>query len=70
MVSDLEKVTDHVIRIVFQHCIVRVHVVINSQGWLIGAWILGILARETSFERRVCRDGEVSSRTLSFLVLS
>jgi hypothetical protein len=68
MVSDLEKVTDHVIRIVFQHCIVRVHVVINSR--LVGAWILGILARETSFERRVCRDGEVSSRTLSFLVLS
>jgi hypothetical protein len=60
MVSDLEKVTEHVIRIVFHHSIVRVHVVINDQGWLIDAWILGILARTISFKRRVCWDGEVS----------
>jgi hypothetical protein len=73
MVSDLEKVTEHVIRIVFHHSIVRVHVVVNSQGRLIGAWIMGILARTTNFKHRVCQDGEVSfisrSRTLSFLVL-
>jgi hypothetical protein len=74
MASDLEKVAEHVIRIIFHHSIVQVHVVINSQGWLIGAWILGILARTTSFKHRVCQDGEVSfisrSQTLGFLVLS
>jgi hypothetical protein len=74
MVSNLEKVTEHVVRIVFHHSTVRVHVIINYQGWVIGAWILGILARTTSFKRRVCRDGDVSfisrSRTLNFLVLS
>jgi hypothetical protein len=51
MVSDLEKVTEHVVQSVFHHNIVRVHVVINSQGRLIDAWILGILARSTSFKR-------------------
>jgi hypothetical protein len=74
MVSDLEKVTKYVVRIVFHHSIVRVHVVINCQGRLVSAWILGILAQTTSFKRRVCRDGEVSfisrSRTLNFLILS
>jgi hypothetical protein len=60
MVSDLEKITEHVVRSVFQHSIVRVHVVISSQGRLIGAWILGILAQTTSFKCRVCWDGEVS----------
>jgi hypothetical protein len=57
MVSDLGKVTEHVIQIMFHHSIVRVHVVVNCQGRLIGAWILGILSRTTSFKRRVCRDG-------------
>jgi hypothetical protein len=73
MVSDLEKVVEHVVRIVFHHSIVRVHVVINIQRRLVGSWILGILARTTSFKHRVRQDGEVSfissSRTLSFLVL-
>jgi hypothetical protein len=73
MVSDLEKVTEHVVQIVFHHSIVQVHVVVNIQRWLIGAWILGILARTTSFKRRVCQDGEVSfisnSQTLKSLVL-
>jgi hypothetical protein len=44
MVNDLEKVTEHVVRIVFHHSIIRVHVVINIQRRLVGAWILGILA--------------------------
>jgi hypothetical protein len=44
MVSDLEKVTEHVIRIIFHHSIVRVNVVINSQGRLVIVWIMGILA--------------------------
>jgi hypothetical protein len=44
MVSDLEKIIEHVFRIVFHHCIVRVYVVVNIQRRLIGAWILGILA--------------------------
>jgi hypothetical protein len=74
MVSDLENVIEHVVRIVFHHSIFRVHVVINIQRWLIGAWILGILARTTGFEWRVCQDGEVSfissTRTMNFLVLS
>jgi hypothetical protein len=74
MVNDLEKVIEHVVQIVFHHSIVRVHVVINSQGRLVSAWILGILARTTSFKRRVCRDGEVifisRSQTLNFLVFS
>jgi hypothetical protein len=73
MVSDLEKVIEHVIQSVFHHGIVRVHVIINYQGQLIGAWILGILALTTSFKCQVCRDGEVSfisrSQALSFLVL-
>jgi hypothetical protein len=51
MVNDLEKVTEHVVRIVFHHSIIRVHVVINIQRRLVGAWILGILARTTSFKR-------------------
>jgi hypothetical protein len=38
----------------------KVHVVVNSQGRLISAWILGILAQTTSFKRRVCQDGKVS----------
>jgi hypothetical protein len=50
MVSDLEQVIEHVVRSVFHHSIVRVHVVINSQGRLVGAWILGILALTTSFK--------------------
>jgi hypothetical protein len=74
MVSDLEKITEHFIQIVFHHSIVRVYVVVNIQHRLIGAWILGILAQTTSFKHRVCRGGEVSfisnSRTLNFLVLS
>jgi hypothetical protein len=37
MVSDLENVTEHVDQIVFHHSIVRVHVVINCQGRLVGA---------------------------------
>jgi hypothetical protein len=44
MVSDLEKITQYVVRIIFHHSIVRVHVVINIQRRLIDAWILGILA--------------------------
>jgi hypothetical protein len=48
MVSDLEKVTEHVVRSVFHHSIVRVHVVVNNQGRLIGTWILRILARTTA----------------------
>jgi hypothetical protein len=60
MVSDIKKVTEHVARIVFHHSIVRVHVAVSCQGRLIGALILGILARTISFKRRVCRDGEVS----------
>jgi hypothetical protein len=60
MVCDLKKVVEHVVRIVFHHSIIRVHVVVNFQGRLVGAWILRILARTTSFKRRVCRDGEVS----------
>jgi hypothetical protein len=51
MVSGLEKITKHIIQIIFHHNTVRVHIVINSQGRLIGAWILGILARTTSFKR-------------------
>jgi hypothetical protein len=51
MVNDLEKVTEHVVRILFHHSIIRVHVVINIQRRLVGAWILGILARTTSFKR-------------------
>jgi hypothetical protein len=43
MVSDLKKATKHIVQSVFHHSIVRVHVVIKSQGWLIGAWILEIL---------------------------
>jgi hypothetical protein len=74
MVSDLEKIAKHIIRIVFHHSIVRLHVVINIQRRLVGPWILGILARTTSFKRRVHQDGEVSfissSRTLNSLVLS
>jgi hypothetical protein len=74
MVSGIEKIAEHVVQIVFDHSIVRVHAVVNIQRQLIGAWILGILARTTSFKRRVCRDGKVSfissSRTLNFLVLS
>jgi hypothetical protein len=49
MVCGLEKVTEHV-RIVFHHSIVRVHVDVNYQGRLVGTWILGILARTTSFK--------------------
>jgi hypothetical protein len=60
MVSDREKGTEHVIQIVFDHSIVRVHVIVNSQGWLIGACIMGILARTTSFKHRFSRDREVS----------
>jgi hypothetical protein len=60
MVSDLEKVTEHVVQIVFHNSIIPVHVVVNCQGRLIGAWILGILARATIFKCRVCQDGEVS----------
>jgi hypothetical protein len=60
MVCDLKKVAEHVVRIVFHHSIIRVHVVVNFQGWLVSAWILRILARTTSFKRRVCQDGEVS----------
>jgi hypothetical protein len=73
MVSDLEQVVKHVVQIVFHHSIVRVHVVVNIQRRLVSAWILGILARTTSFKRRVHQDGEVSFisifRTLNFLVL-
>jgi hypothetical protein len=29
MVSDLEKIVEYVVRIVFHHSIVRVHIVIN-----------------------------------------
>jgi hypothetical protein len=50
MLSDLEMITEHVVQIVFHHSIVQVHVVINSQGRLIGAWILEIHARTTSFK--------------------
>jgi hypothetical protein len=49
MVSDLKEVTEHIVQSVFHHNIARVHVVVNSQGWLVGAWILRILARTTSF---------------------
>jgi hypothetical protein len=65
MVSDLERVTEHVVQSVFHHSIVQVHVVINSHGRLISAWILGILARTTSFKRPVCRNGEVSFISIS-----
>jgi hypothetical protein len=37
MVSDLETVTEHVVRSVFHHSIFWVHVVINSQGQLVSA---------------------------------
>jgi hypothetical protein len=37
MVSDLEKIAEHVVRIVFDHIIIRVHVVVNIQCRLIGA---------------------------------
>jgi hypothetical protein len=50
MVSDIEKITEYVVRSVFHHSIVRVHVVVNSQGRLISAWILGILTRITNFK--------------------
>jgi hypothetical protein len=51
MVSDREKIIEHVVRNVFHHSIVRVHVVVNCQGRLVGAWILEILAQTTSFKR-------------------
>jgi hypothetical protein len=44
MVSDLKKVIKHVVRSVFHHSIVQIHIVVNSQDRLINAWILGILA--------------------------
>jgi hypothetical protein len=74
MVSDIQKIVEHVIRIIFHHSIIRVHVVINIQHRLVIAWILGILVQTTSFKRRVRRDGEVifisSSRILNSLILS
>jgi hypothetical protein len=45
MVSDLEKVTEHV-EIVFHYSIVHVHVVVNIQRQLVGAWILGSLLEQ------------------------
>jgi hypothetical protein len=45
MVSDLEKVTEHV-EIVFHYSIVHVHVVVNIQHQLVGAWILGSLLEQ------------------------
>jgi hypothetical protein len=37
MVNDLEKVIEYVVQIIFHHSIVRVHIVINSQGRLVDA---------------------------------
>jgi hypothetical protein len=51
MISDREKIIEHVVQNVFHHSIVRVHVVVNCQGRLVGAWILEILAQTTSFKR-------------------
>jgi hypothetical protein len=35
MLSYLKEVTEHIVRSVFHHSIVRVHVVFNCQGWLV-----------------------------------
>jgi hypothetical protein len=50
MVNNLEKITEHIVQIIFHHSIVRVHIVVNIQYRLVGAWILGILARTISFK--------------------
>jgi hypothetical protein len=50
MVNDLEKVTEHIVRSVFHDSNVRVHVVINSQGCLVSAWVIWILTQTTSFK--------------------
>jgi hypothetical protein len=50
MVSDLKEVTEHIIRSVFHHSIVQVHVVVNVQGWLVSAWFLRTLVQTTSFK--------------------
>jgi hypothetical protein len=44
IVGDLEKVTEHVVRIVLYHSIDRIRVVVNIQRRLVGASILVILA--------------------------
>jgi hypothetical protein len=50
MVSDLKEVTEHIVRSIFHHSIVRVHVVVNSQSCLVGAWFLRTHAQATSFK--------------------
>jgi hypothetical protein len=50
MVSDIKEVTEHIVRSIFHHSIVRVHVIVNNQGWLVGAWFLRTLAQTTSFK--------------------